>query len=222
MNSEAVPAAVALTAEAEKLTLVDHPIAQHALTALRNRHTNSADFRVHCHQLLLLLVMEATRRIPLRDEKVETSSQAQVGKVMDRITVLLSISRDGLGLAHHLADFVPRVSIGSISIGPGSDHHRPEARLHLSSSPCFADARVIIFEPIVATGLSATLALNLLRRAGAIDVAVVSFLLSAPGLAQIQAAHPEVSIWGAGVDTEWDAKRGSLPGISDFSARLYP
>jgi uracil phosphoribosyltransferase len=80
---------------------------------------------------------------------------------------------------------------------------------------------VILFDPVVSTGLSACLALNVLRRSGAADIALISFLVSSVGLERLQASQPDLAVWTAAIDIEWDAKRGAIPSLGDFGERLY-
>lgn len=204
-----------------KAAVVDHPLAQHALTTLRNRETTTEEFRAHCNQLLLSLAFEASRTCPMRAETVEPNSPTQEGKILAKPIILLAITRDALGLAHGLAKSLVDVHVGSISHDTVSGSRRPEPRLHIFNSPVLSDSRIILFDPIIATGLSATLALNLVRRSGASDVSLISFVASAQGLERIQGSYPDLAVWTAAIDTGWDAKQGPLPGIWNFAERMY-
>jgi uracil phosphoribosyltransferase len=201
--------------------VVDHPVAQHALTVLRNKHTPTKQFRLFSNQLLALLALEATRTLPLREEPVETPADSHVGSALGKPVVFLSLTRQGLGLAHTLADFIPGMSFGSITLGHGDHGKHREPRLHLVNAPMLADARVMVFDPVVGAGYSASSALHLLHHSGASDISLVSFLISSPGLKRIQAAIPGLSVWTAAIEPDLDAKRGPLPGLGNFAERLY-
>jgi uracil phosphoribosyltransferase len=203
------------------INVVEHPVAQHALTALRNKHTPAKQFRVFSNQLLVLLALEATRTLPTREETVETPADSHVGNALDKPVVFLSLTRQGLGLAHSLAEFIPGVSIGSITVDHGSSGKLREPRLHLVNAPMLTDARVILFDPVVGAGFSASSALHLIHGSGATDIALLSFLISAPGLKRVQAAIPGLTVWTAAIEPELDAKRGPLPGLGNFAERLY-
>lgn len=203
------------------LTVVEHPLAQHALTTLRNKHTASGPFREHSHQLLQLLMLEAMRTLPVKKEAVETNSYIHEGSIMAKPVVIFSVTRQAIGLTHRLSELIPGVQIGSISLNSTAGEEKIEPRMHIFNPPVLGDTRVILIDPIVATGLSASLALHLLRRSGASDISLVSFLLSSQGLGRIQSAFPEVPVWTAAVDDDWDAKRGPLPGIVNFAERMY-
>jgi uracil phosphoribosyltransferase len=203
------------------INVVEHPVAQHALTALRNKETPTKQFRVHSNQLLVLLALEATRTLPTREEAVETPADSHVGCVLDKPVIFLSLTRQGLGLAHTLADFIPGMSFGSITLDHTSSRKHREPRIHLVNAPMLPDARVILFDPVVGAGFSASSALHLIHASGASDISLLSFLISSPGLKRVQAAIPGLTVWTAAIEPELDAKRGPLPGLGNFAERLY-
>jgi uracil phosphoribosyltransferase len=208
-------------APARRVNVVEHPIASHALTGLRNRQTAPEQFRAFSNQLLVLLTMESTRTLPAREETVDTMVGPFGGRALGKPVVFLSLSRHGLGLVHNAASFVPGALVGMINLGPAGNSQAPDPRLHLVNAPALGGVRVILFDPVVATGLSATLSLDLLRRSGAVDISLLSFLVSGVGLERVQGASPDLAIWTAAIDTEWDSKRGPLPGLGNFGERLY-
>jgi uracil phosphoribosyltransferase len=203
------------------VNVVEHPVAQHALTALRNKDTLTKQFRMFSNQLMVLLAIEATRTLPLREEPVKTPAASHVGNALGKPVVFLSLTREGLGLAHTLADYIPEVSIGSITLDHGNTGKPNEPRLHLVNAPVLTEARVILFDPVVGAGFSAGSALHLIRCSGASDVSLLSFLISSPGLKRVQAAIPGLTVWTAAIEPELDARRGPLPGLGNFSERLY-
>ena len=219
--SPAPAPAVVAPPVAKKINVSEHPFAQHALMALRNKHTEPAQFRQISNQLLVLLALEATRSLPTRDELIETHTTTHTGQVLAKPVIFLSVTRHGLGLAHGVADFFPGMLVGSITLERKGDNPGIEPRLHIVNAPALSDARVILFYPVVATGMSVTLALNFIRRSGANDITLVSFLSSLPGLSRLQTGSPDLSVWTAGIDSEWDSKRGPMPGLGNFAERLY-
>jgi uracil phosphoribosyltransferase len=206
---------------ARKVNVTEHPIAQHALTVLRNKRTASAHFRVVSNQLLALLVLEATRSLPTRDESVETSAGSQSGRALVKPVVFLSLARHGLGLAHSMVEFFPDLQVGTITLEPGKEGQPPKPRLHLVNAPALSDARVILFDPIVSNGLSLGVALNLLRRSGATDISLLSFVVAFPEPGGIQAAFPDLTVWTVAVEDDAGANPGLKAGLGNFAERLY-
>ena len=225
----AMAKAVALTAPArasvapptKKMMIVDHPVAQHALTSLRNKQTPPHQFRFISHSLLVLLLAESTRNLPVGSETVPTFSDEVVGQVLAKSIVLLAVSRHGLGLANRMMDFFPTLLVGAISSDSTQKGRRPEPRLHLANAPALSDTRVILFDPVVSTGASSDAAVQLVRRAGATDISLISFVISSSGLTRIQGASPNLSVWTAAIDTKWDDRRGPMPGIGTFAERMH-
>ena len=206
---------------ATRMHLLDHPVAQHAMTQLRNRHTLPLQFRDTCNQLLLMLALEAVRSLPLREEPVETERGLHAGQVVARPVVFFALNRHALGLAHSAASILPGLQVGNITLDRAADGQGLEPRMHLNSTPMLDTTRVILFDPVIASGNAASLALQLLRRSGATDLTLINFVGSLPGLSRLQSAFPDLQIWTAGIDSELDLKHGPVPGIGNFAERLY-
>lgn len=201
--------------------MVEHPLAQHALTVLRDRATPNEAFRTVSKQLLMMLALEATRSLPVRDEEIDAGGMVHSGKVLAKPVVFLSVSRHSMGLSHNLAELIPGLHVGSVSLDTSADNRRPQVRLNVFNSPALADVRVVLFDPVISTGLSCSLALNLIRRSGAADIALVNFVTSSQGLSRLMTGFPDLMIYTTGIDSNWDSKRGPLPGIFQFAERMY-
>ncbi len=208
------------TSAPTKIHVLDHGIARHAMTGLRDQQSSSQQVRYYSHQLLTLLMIEATRSLPTRSTSVEASYGLANGEILAKPTIFISLNRHGLGLSHQVGDMIPDILIGSISLDH-SPEHRVEPRLHLAHAPALQEAKVLLYDPVVGSGLSAGIALNLLRRSGAADLTLISFVVSSVGLPRIFTAAPEASVYCGAIDTEYDPKRGPLPGIGHYSQRLY-
>lgn len=204
----------------KRANLVDHALAQHALAGLRNRHTSTKGLRQYSHQLLTILSLEATRNLPTQESELEGLNGTCGGKILSRSIVFISLSRHGLGLTHDIADVIPELCIGSITL-ESSSAGRLEPRMHLANVPSLSSSRVILFDPVVSSGISAGIALNLLKNAGASDLTLISFVMSAAGLKRVQSTVPEVNVWTAAIDEALDPKKGPLPGIGNLGERLY-
>jgi uracil phosphoribosyltransferase len=205
---------------AKKVNVIDHPFAQNALSVLRDKNTPAERFRVMSNLLLTLLTLEATRDLPLREKSIEAAEGTRVGRVTAKPVLFLSLARSGVGLVHNLVDHIPGLLVGSVSIEK-SDTGLLEPRLHLATAPSLDNARVILFQPVVSTGNSAQLALDLVKRAGATDPMLVCFMIGFQGLNRVHSAFNEVPIWTAAIDSDWNSARGPIPGFGRFSERLF-
>ena len=201
------------------LHVLSHPLADHALTHLRDRTTKPATFRTLSHQLGLLLALEATRDLPTRSHAVNTPLEPHTGKILAGGLVVVPILRAGLGMVQPYLDLFPEVSVGYV--GLERDHATAVARSYYCKLPPLAGKRVLCVDPMLATGGSAVTALDLLRGAGAADLALVVIVASPEGVAAVVAKHPTVPIFTAALDRELSAQKYILPGLGDFGDRLY-
>lgn len=205
----------------KKPVVVDHAIAQHALSVLRDRDSDARKLRIVSHQLLTILAFEATRALPLREVESDHAGGTSAGKNLSKPVVFVSLTRPGLGLAHTIADLIPNVSVGNVSLDRSSGAQRLEPRLHLVSAPPLSSSHVILFDPLVASGVSAGIALHLLRNSGAADLTLLSFVISSAGLKRVQSIIPDAGVWTVAIDDQPDPKHGLLAGIGNLGERLY-
>lgn len=219
--SEIAPKFEALP-ELAPVQVLAHPIVRRALGALRNKETPPDQYRTNCQRLMLFLLVEATRSVSSRpDVRQKDELPPNDSGEADVPYVFLALNRYALGLAHQMADCVPDSIAGLVGIETG-EHGSLEARLHLVRAPALSDSRVVLFAPVIETGRQSMLALNLLRNSGGTDLALVSLVSSSFGLKRLRKAHPEVRIWTAAIDEEYDLKAGGLvPGIGNFAQRFY-
>lgn len=201
------------------LHVLNHPLGAHLLTRLRDRDTQPAAFRAFCHQLGLLLALEATRDLPTRDHVIETPVETHTGRILAQPLAVVPILRAGLGMVQPFVDLFPDVSVGYV--GLERDHVTAVARSYYQKLPPLAGKRVLAVDPMLATGGSAVQAIDVLLAAGATDISLVCIVASPEGVRAVEAAHPDVPIFTAALDRELNTKKYILPGLGDFGDRLY-
>ena len=201
------------------LRLLEHPLAAHILTHLRDRTTKPALFRNLSYQLSLILALEATRDLETVEKQIETPLAPHTGRVLARSLVVVPILRAGLGMVQPFQDIFPDISVGYI--GLERDHETAEARSYYCKLPPVADTRTIVVDPMLATGGSAAKALSLVKDNGASDVSLVCILGSPEGVETVSRAHPEVPIILGVLDESLNANKYIVPGLGDFGDRLY-
>ncbi|MCX6964216.1 MAG: uracil phosphoribosyltransferase [Verrucomicrobia bacterium] len=199
--------------------LLQHPLAAHILTHLRDRTTKPALFRNLSYQLSLILALEATRDLETVEKQIETPLAPHTGRVLARSLVVVPILRAGLGMVQPFQDIFPDISVGYI--GLERDHETAEARSYYCKLPPVADTRTIVVDPMLATGGSAAKALSLVKDNGASDVSLVCILGSPEGVETVSRAHPEVPIILGVLDESLNANKYIVPGLGDFGDRLY-
>ena len=201
------------------LRLLQHPLADHILTHLRDRTTKPVLFRNLSYQFSLMLALEATRDLETVEKNIETPLAPHTGRVLARSLVVVPILRAGLGMLQPFQDIFPDTSVGYI--GLERDHETAKARSYYCKLPPVAETRTIVVDPMLATGGSASQALQLVKDNGATDVCLVCILGSPEGVETIHRDHPDVSIILGVLDESLDANKYIVPGLGDFGDRLY-
>jgi uracil phosphoribosyltransferase len=201
--------------------VLDHPLAAHVMTHLRDKTTKPATFRTLCYQVSLLLAIEATRDLATEQRMVETPLESVNGRVLThQRLVVVPILRAGLGMVQPFLDIFPDVSVGYI--GLERDHTTALARHYYCKLPSLDEhSRVIIVDPMLATGGSAVQAIEALRAEGAANITLISIVSAPEGVARVRSAYPELPIFTAALDRELNGQKYILPGLGDFGDRLY-
>ena len=201
------------------LHVLQHPLAHHVLTHLRDKTTKPVLFRTLSYQISLLLALEATRDLATTEKEIETPLEKMKARVLAKPLVVVPILRAGLGMLQPFHDIFPDVSVGYV--GLERDHQTAIARSYYCKLPPLAGARVLVVDPMLATGGSAAQALTLVKAQGATEVGFVCIVAAPEGVATVQAAHPDVPIHAGALDRQLNERKYILPGLGDFGDRLY-
>jgi uracil phosphoribosyltransferase len=201
------------------LHVLQHPLAHHVLTHLRDKTTKPVLFRTLSYQISLLLALEATRDLATEEREIETPLEKMKGRVLARPLVVVPILRAGLGMLQPFHDVFPDVSVGYV--GLERDHRTAIARSYYCKLPPLEGARVLVVDPMLATGGSAAQALSLVKAQGATEVGFVCIVAAPEGIAVLQKAHPDVPIHAGALDRQLNDRKYILPGLGDFGDRLY-
>jgi uracil phosphoribosyltransferase len=199
---------------------LEHPLAAHIITHLRDKTTKPATFRTLAYQISLLLAIEATSNIETEVRDIETPLEPVKGKVLaHQPLVVVPILRAGLGMVQPFTDIFPDVSVGYV--GLERDHETAKARSYYCKLPPLAGRHVFIVDPMLATGGSAVQALSIVKQHGATDATLVCIVSAPEGIAEVEKYHPGTVIHTAALDRALNARKYILPGLGDFGDRLY-
>lgn len=202
------------------LHVLDHPLAAHVLTHLRDKTTKPATFRTLAYQISLLLAIESTRNLTLEDKPIDTPLERMTGRVLaHNPLVIVPILRAGLGMVQPFLDVFPDVSVGYI--GLERDHTTAVARSYYCKLPPLAGNCVFLVDPMLATGGSAAQAITVARQNGAERPRLVCIVAAPEGVAEVERQHPDTEIYVAALDRSLNARKYILPGLGDFGDRLY-
>jgi uracil phosphoribosyltransferase len=202
------------------VTLIDHPLVQIKLTQLRDVRADSREFRSRLNELSTLMVFEATRDLPTRPVTIQTPLAPHEGCALARPVIVAPILRAGLGLVEGMLALLPDVSVAHIGMFRNEETHRPES-YYFKAPAHLADADVILVDPMLATGWSATGAVSQLKAAGAASIRFVCLVSCPEGLEQLRGAHPDVHIYTSAVDPELNERAYIVPGLGDAGDRYF-
>jgi len=202
------------------VVVFDHPLIQHKLTWLRDRETSSRAFRALMYQIAGLMVYEVTRRFPTDPVEIDTPMERAVGSRLRGTITVVPVLRAGLGMAEGVMEMMPEARVGHLGMARDEETLHPKA--YLNRLPRDLDAGpVILVDPMLATGGSASAALRMLREAGASDLRLMCLVAAPEGIARVHEREPGVPIYAAAVDRRLNERGFILPGLGDAGDRLY-
>ncbi len=203
------------------LTLIAHPLVQHKLAVLRDRHTSKKTFRELVDEIAMLMGYEVTKDLPLETVSIETPLERTEAHVVGgKKLVLVPILRAGLGMVEGFLRLMPAVRVGHIGLYREHDTLQPVA--YYFKIPPDPEARdFIILDPMLATGGSAAAAIQQLKDNGASRVRLVCLVAAPEGIRHLNELHPDVQVFAAALDRELDQNGYILPGLGDAGDRLF-
>ncbi len=200
---------------------VAHPLVRHKLTLLRDKATDTRDFRRLTYELALLVCYEATRTLETEPCEVETPLERAAGVRIppSRVTVV-PVLRAGLGMLDAVLALLPASRVGFL--GVYRDEETLVAVPYYAKLPFEIDGGdALLLDPMLATGGSASHSIRVCKEAGARDVRLLSLIAAPEGIARVHAEHPDVMIYTAGIDRGLDGHGYIRPGLGDAGDRLY-
>lgn len=204
-----------------KLHVIDHPLIAHKLTYMRRKETGSKDFRELLDEIAMLMGYEVTRDLPLEDVEIETPLQKMTGKVISgKKLAIVPILRAGLGMVDGLLELVPVAKVGHIGLYRDPETHLP-IEYYCKLPMDISERIVIVVDPMLATGGSASDALTKLKERGCTNLRLMCLVAAPEGIGAVQNAHPDVDIYVAAVDEKLNEHAYILPGLGDAGDRLF-
>jgi uracil phosphoribosyltransferase len=201
------------------LHVSDHPIVQDCLAGLRDSASEPEEFRVLTRRVITFLLYEATRDLPVREDRVQTPlTEATVHRV-EKEVVAIPVLRAGLGLLGPVLELLPRVSVGYI--GLERDEETAVARIYYNKLPPLAGKVPLLLDPMLATGGSGARAIDLIREAGGVGTRMICVVAAPEGVQGIDQRHPDVHIFSAALDEGLNDRAFIVPGLGDFGDRLF-
>ena len=206
--------------DSPRLTVVDHPLLSRDLTILRRVETPFGVFRNTLSDVSTILAYEVLRSLSVRSVEIATPLEATTGVEVDEEVIVVPILRAGLGMIDGFIRFLPKARVGHLGMYRDETTHQPVD--YYANMPGGLDrARVIVVDPMLATGGSAVGAIDHLKRRGAKNFCFVCLVAAPEGIELLHEVHPDVPIFTAAVDRELDENAYIRPGLGDAGDRIF-
>jgi uracil phosphoribosyltransferase len=204
-----------------KVTKITHPLILHKLAFIRDKNTGSKDFRELVGEVAMLMAYEVTRDLSLEEVEIETPiCKAKCKMLSGKKVAIVPILRAGLGMVDGMLSLIPAAKVGHIGL------YRDEKTLKPVEYFCklpqdIEERDVIVTDPMLATGGSATDAITLLKKRGAKNIKLMCLIAAPEGIEAVKQSHPDVDIYVADIDEKLNENGYIVPGLGDAGDRLF-
>ena len=204
-----------------ELHVLNHPMIQHKLTLMRDKDTETKDFRELLNEIAMLMAYEITRDFPLKDTEIETPICKTTSKIIaGKKICIVPILRAGLGMVDGILKLVPVARVGHI--GLYRDPVTAEPVEYYCKLPNNIEERdIIVVDPMLATGGSAAAAIQMIKDRGGKNIKMMNLIAAPEGVKVVQDAHPDVDIYVAGLDEKLNDHKYIVPGLGDAGDRIF-
>lgn len=204
-----------------KVCVFDHPLIQHKLSILRDKNTSVKVFRELISEIAMLMCYEATRDLPLEEVEVETPvAVAKCKRIAGKKLAVVPILRAGLGMVDGMVSMMPNVKVGHIGLFRDPETHEP-VKYYYKMPPDITERDIIVVDPMLATGGSASAAIQFLKDEGAHNIKLMCIIGAPEGVARMQQDHPDVDIFVAALDDHLNEHAYIVPGLGDAGDRIF-
>lgn len=200
--------------------LIDNPLIKKDITILRDKVTNHNDFRRAIYRISLIMAVEISNEFGVTKFDVETPLEKTEGFKISHDIILVAVLRAGLSMVNPFLEIIPESKVGHIGIQRNEITLEP-IDYYYKVPPSLETAKVILLDPMLATGGSSSVALNYLKKSGMTDCIFASVIAAPQGVERINRDHPEVKIYMAALDRTLNEKGYILPGLGDAGDRTF-
>ena len=203
------------------ITVISHPLITHKISVLRSIDTSCTEFRELVEEIAMLMGYESLRDLPLEDVEIETPICKTTTKMLSgKKLAIVPILRAGLGMVNGMLALVPSARVGHI--GLYRDHETLEPHEYYCKLPDDIENRlVILLDPMLATGGSASAAINFIKQRGCTHIKLMSILAAPEGIKRLEKDHPDVEVYCVCVDEKLNDIGYIVPGLGDAGDRIF-
>lgn len=204
-----------------KFEVLDHPLIQHKLTIIRDKNCGTREFRQCVNEIAELMAYEVSRDMALEDVEIETPMGKTVQKrLAGKKVVIVPILRAGLGMVDGILELIPAAKVGHIGMYRDEETMKPH-EYFVKMPDDLENREMFIVDPMLATGGSAIMAVDALKKRGARSIKFVCLVAAPEGVEALRAAHPDIDIFAAALDEKLNENRYIIPGLGDAGDRLF-
>lgn len=203
-----------------KLHVMNHALINHKLTFIRDKNTNTKDFREAVNEVGGLMTFLISENFPTKEVEVETPVTSTKAKVLDRDIIIVPILRAGLGMVDGIHKIIPQAKIGHVGMYRDEETLEPK-EYYAKFPPNIDQAVVLVVDPMLATGGSASMAVDAVKKRGAKNISFVGLVGAPEGVERMQSDHPDVDIYLAALDEKLNEVGYIVPGLGDCGDRLF-
>ena len=199
----------------------DHPLIQHKVSILRDKNTSTKEFRELVSEIAMLMAYEATRDLPLEQVEIETPvAVAKTNVIAGKKLAVIPILRAGLGMVDGFTTLIPNVRVGHIGLYRDPKTLKP-VEYYCKLPEDISERDVIVLDPMLATGGSASAAIGFLKERGIKNIKFMCLIAAPCGIERLQKDHPDVKIFCAAKDEKLNDNAYIVPGLGDAGDRLF-
>ena len=204
-----------------KVCVFDHPLIQHKLSILREKSTSVKEFRELISEIAMLMCYEATRDLPLEEVEIETPvAKAKVKRISGKKLAIVPILRADLGMGGGIISMMPNAKVGHIGLFRDPETLEP-VKYYYKMPPDIEERDVIVVDPMLATGGSASAAIQFLKDDGVKHIKLMCIIGAPEGVQRMQEDHPDVDIFVAALDERLNEHGYIVPGLGDAGDRIF-
>lgn len=203
------------------LHVVDHPLIRHKLSLLRRRSTAMRDFKRLAGEIATLMVFDATRDLATEPVEIETPLETMTAhRIRGKKLVLVPVLRAGLGMVDGIHSVIPGARVGHVGLYRNEETLEP-VEYYCKIPPAAEERDFFLLDPMLATGGSASAAIDLLKSRGARSIKLMCLVAAPEGVQRLQKDHPDVKVFAAALDRQLNESGYIVPGLGDAGDRLF-
>jgi uracil phosphoribosyltransferase len=207
--------------EEGRVVIFNHPLVQHKIAIIRDKNTSVKEFRELVQEIAGLMVYEITRNLSLSEILVETPVAPTTARTLaGKKLAVAPVLRAGLGMVDGILQLVPNAKVGHIGLYRNPETLEP-VEYYCKLPQDVGERDVFVLDPMLATGGSAAAAISLVKKRGGQKISLVCLIAAPEGIEKVHAAHPEVDIFIAALDSRLNDHGYIVPGLGDAGDRLF-